>query len=148
MLDQPGRHLAGADPRSAGRPRQGPDALSQEGRVRQGDGLLSVWLRAEQVRDLVVLRAHTLRPAVLAALHTLATAAQVTAWTVWHHARPPPPLAGVDAGPPLGWAAAESTPAIRSCGPDRPGRSLEHVRAAARGEARAWPPPGPPPPRH
>ncbi len=66
------------------------DALSREGRVRDGPMVLAVWLRAEDVRHIVVLRAHTLSPAVLKSLAGLTVATDTTVWLVWHTRESPP----------------------------------------------------------
>ncbi|MGH3097706.1 MAG: hypothetical protein ACRDMV_17110, partial [Streptosporangiales bacterium] len=76
-------------------------ALARERRTRAGIELLRVWLRAEQIRHLVLLRTHLLRPGLLTQLTDLAAATGVRLWPVWHHHAPPPAT-----GPSLPWQAA------------------------------------------
>lgn len=53
-------------------------------RIRHSETLLQVWLRAEDIRHLLVLRGHLLTPDTVSRLAALAAAAGVLAWPVWH----------------------------------------------------------------
>ncbi len=117
-----------------------PQALTRERCTRHGLRLLRVWLRAEQVRHLIVLRAHRLPRSLLARLVELAADAGVTLWPVWHH-RDTAPLPH----PRTGWAAVVDAlltgTAAAPCPPT--GRAVHHATfAAARHEARTWRPDG------
>jgi hypothetical protein len=115
-------------------------ALTRERCTRHGPRLLRVWLRAEQIRHLVVLRAHRLCPTVLARLVELAADADVTLWPVWHH-RDTAPLPH----PRTGWAAVvDALLADTAAAPCPPTGHAVYVAAfaAARQEARTWRPDG------
>lgn len=101
--------------------------------------VLAVWLRAEAVRDIVVLRAHTLASAVHAAVVELGVATGSTVWLVWHRPEPPPPVAS---SPLVTWPHAAAI--LRGPG-SRPvladGAIAEvygRTRDRARQVARAW----------
>ncbi len=85
-----------------------------------------MWLRAEEIRHLVLLRAHLLGPGLLPALVDLAAAAGVTVWGVWHHHGPPPTT-----HPCVPWTIAVA--ALRADGQPvvRPGGVRGHVRRSA-----------------
>ncbi|MGH3098878.1 MAG: hypothetical protein ACRDMV_23065 [Streptosporangiales bacterium] len=116
-------------------------ALARERGTRAGTELLRVWLRAEQIRHLVLLRAHLLRPGMLAQLAELAAAAGVRLWPVWHHPDPPP-----TAAPSMPWQAAAA--ALRADARQWPAAgqpdAYAEAFAAARIEARRWQPPAAP----
>lgn len=119
------------------------DALSRDRRVGDGPMLLAVWLRAEQVRHVVVLRAHTLPAPVLEALAVLADTAETTVWLVWHTREPPPPSEATT-GPPVSWDAAVAMlgspePRLATAPNDAVSVVYGWTRARARLDARAWP---------
>lgn len=111
-----------------------PQALSRERRTRDGPQLLGVWLRAEQVRHLVVLRAHRLAPAALTELVNHAPAG-CTVWLVWHHHDPPP-----TPHPSIQWAHALTVLRAYQANPPQRGDPYAETFTAARAEARAWRP--------
>ncbi|MBW0105277.1 hypothetical protein [Pseudonocardia sp. KRD291] len=117
-----------------------PQALTRERCTRHGPRLLRVWLRAEQVSDLVVLRAHRLPPVLLARLVDLAADCDVALWLVWHHhSTAPLPY------PRIGWVGAVGTllAALGIASSTLTEREVYIAAfAAARHEARIWRPDG------
>lgn len=116
-----------------------PDALRREHLVRDAARLLTVWLRAEQVRHLVILRAHRLPAALLDGLAALLEDSDVALWLVWHHHTPPPaPYTTIPAADAL--AALLPRPAPRAQSSEA--QVYLRVFQAARDEARQWRPDG------
>lgn len=117
-----------------------PRALARERRTGDGPALLRVWLRAEQVRHLVVLRAHRLGRGVLDRLVELAADTDIRLWPVWHddgHLFLPYPS--------LDWAAAAALlHAERGTAVTAEAADVLYADAvtAGRHEARTWQPDG------
>ena len=90
-----------------------PGALAAEHLSRRGGELAGLWLRAEQVQDLVVLRADRLPARCWTSLAALAAAAGTRLWLVVHRAAASPgqlaalaPPAGRPPAGPRPWRAA------------------------------------------
>ena len=113
-----------------------PQALTRERRTREASRLLEVWLRAEQVRHLVVLRADRLRPEVLEELLTLPL--ECALWLVWHNHQPPP-----TPHPRVAWTVTAAALHADAASPaTSEGDGYVAAYQAARGEARRWRPDG------
>lgn len=133
-----------------------PETLPRERLRRDGPALARVWLRAHNVRNLVVFRAHLLAPALLTELAALSRDLRLTVWLVWHQHNPP----GSDVVPassaPMSWEhfapghllllppndradrrPAPAAPAAESVAPDLRATYWD-VLVAARAEARVW----------
>lgn len=91
-------------------------ALDAAGPRRRVPDLLALWLRAEQVQQLVVLRAHLLPPATLVELDRLATDAGITVWAVAHGDHT---VRRASSAAPVHWTAAVAllTAATAAAGP-------------------------------